>query len=442
MTRGRIHVKQIHKIHHQVWHNSPTHSPKLPSEKWCGWAHEQVPDRTHIHLAKQIWHGKKLLGRVSSCTHTHVEPMCKRSHPKYDTLPSMAQSKSQCIPLMGMGVHSICAHTEGQMHAPRATHRKVHIHWIPQWIQRLEVLYSIHMMHCYIRESQVQWGTIPNENQSKLRNNRKPKCKYRTHWCWTPKKESKPQTTGKETKMRPIQHLKVNPKVNLHHRGGNHHNLTNHRPCWNCIKATYARQVTSEDWWKPWELTYTHIGNKNVANLAHRPHGELRNYTEALEHPDASSWKKAAQEEMTNHLANQTWSLVPIQRIGSVIGSRWGFHLKYNADGSIEQYKARLVAKGYNQWPGFKYLEIFGPNHLHANCQNNPHTSSHRRPTPMVNRYLTHTSKWQNGSRCLYGTTRGFHARKLKWTSLPTGQSFIWSKNKAVGSGTKKCMKF
>jgi len=37
-----------------------------------------------------------------------------------------------------------------------------------------------------------------------------------------------------------------------------------------------------KDWWKPWELTNTHISNENVANLAHEPHGEPRNHMEAL----------------------------------------------------------------------------------------------------------------------------------------------------------------
>ena len=64
---------------------------------------------------------------------------------------------------------------------------------------------------------------------------------------------------------------------------------------------------------------------------------------------------------MTNHLANQTWSLVPCPKNGNIIRSWWVFHLKYNVDGSIEHHKARLVAKGYSQQPGFKYLEIFSP---------------------------------------------------------------------------------
>jgi len=61
------------------------------------------------------------------------------------------------------------------------------------------------------------------------------------------------------------------------------------------------------------------------------------------------------------HSTNGTWELVPRPKGKKIIGSKWVFKVKRNADGSVERYKGRLVAKGYNQRPGFDYLEIFAP---------------------------------------------------------------------------------
>ena len=49
---------------------------------------------------------------------------------------------------------------------------------------------------------------------------------------------------------------------------------------------------------------------------------------------------------------NETWMLVdrPIHK--KVIGVKWIFKLKLNADDSINKHKARLVAKGYAQESG------------------------------------------------------------------------------------------
>ncbi|KAG8480908.1 hypothetical protein CXB51_025463 [Gossypium anomalum] len=45
---------------------------------------------------------------------------------------------------------------------------------------------------------------------------------------------------------------------------------------------------------------------------------------------------------------NQTWDLVERPK-KKVIGVRWVFRAKFNADGSLNKHKARLVVKGYNQ---------------------------------------------------------------------------------------------
>ena len=71
--------------------------------------------------------------------------------------------------------------------------------------------------------------------------------------------------------------------------------------------------------------------------------------------------KQAVLEELNAHSTNGTWELVLPPKGKKIIGYKWVFKVKHNADGSVERYKSRLVAKGYNQRPGFDYLEIFAP---------------------------------------------------------------------------------
>src|ERR1700712_3703123 len=75
---------------------------------------------------------------------------------------------------------------------------------------------------------------------------------------------------------------------------------------------------------------------------------EPLSYSEALRRPDAEQWKQAALEELNAHSTNGTWELVPRPTGKKIIGSKWVFKVKRNADGSVECYKGRLVAKGYN----------------------------------------------------------------------------------------------
>ena len=43
------------------------------------------------------------------------------------------------------------------------------------------------------------------------------------------------------------------------------------------------------------------------------------------------------------------------------IGCRWIYNVKYNVDGSVNQYKARHVAKDYAQTHGVHYEEGVAP---------------------------------------------------------------------------------
>ncbi|XP_020705677.1 uncharacterized protein LOC110116453 [Dendrobium catenatum] len=56
-----------------------------------------------------------------------------------------------------------------------------------------------------------------------------------------------------------------------------------------------------------------------------------------------------------------TWDLLPPPPAASILGCKWTFRKKYNADGTIARFKARLVAQGNRQEHGLDYDETFSP---------------------------------------------------------------------------------
>ncbi|KAJ8747058.1 hypothetical protein K2173_013156 [Erythroxylum novogranatense] len=58
---------------------------------------------------------------------------------------------------------------------------------------------------------------------------------------------------------------------------------------------------------------------------------------------------------------NKTWELVARLEGRKVIGVKWVYWTKLNADSSINKYKARLVVKGYAQIFGVDYSKTFSP---------------------------------------------------------------------------------
>jgi hypothetical protein len=88
---------------------------------------------------------------------------------------------------------------------------------------------------------------------------------------------------------------------------------------------------------------------------------EPKSYAEAMRRPDHAKYHEAACEEIQALLDNGTFELVQLPPGRKVIGSRWVFKVKRNADGSIERYKGRVVAMGNHQRPGLDFDDTFAP---------------------------------------------------------------------------------
>jgi hypothetical protein len=64
-------------------------------------------------------------------------------------------------------------------------------------------------------------------------------------------------------------------------------------------------------------------------------------------------------EKMTTLDVNATWELVALPKDKKIIGCKWVYKVKHNADGYVRRYKTRLVAKGYAQTYGIDYEETY-----------------------------------------------------------------------------------
>jgi len=72
-------------------------------------------------------------------------------------------------------------------------------------------------------------------------------------------------------------------------------------------------------------------------------------------------WDNAMDEKMAALDVNATWELVALLKDNKVIGCKWVYKVKHNADGFVSRYKTRLVAKGYAQTYGIDYEETYSP---------------------------------------------------------------------------------
>ncbi|KAG7578706.1 Reverse transcriptase RNA-dependent DNA polymerase [Arabidopsis thaliana x Arabidopsis arenosa] len=103
-------------------------------------------------------------------------------------------------------------------------------------------------------------------------------------------------------------------------------------------------------------LWHQRLGHPSSDKLKHIP--EPKTFKQAIV---SLKWTKAMDVELGAMELNKTWSVVSLPPGKNVVGCKWVYTIKYNADGSIERYKARLVAKGYTQQEGVDYIDTFSP---------------------------------------------------------------------------------
>jgi len=82
---------------------------------------------------------------------------------------------------------------------------------------------------------------------------------------------------------------------------------------------------------------------------------------EAKRCADWPLWEKAIKEELDLLKNTGTWELTERPPNVNIVGSKWVFQAKKDANRNVIRYKARLVAQGFSQVPGVDYFDTFAP---------------------------------------------------------------------------------
>ncbi|KAG7536508.1 GAG-pre-integrase domain [Arabidopsis suecica] len=133
------------------------------------------------------------------------------------------------------------------------------------------------------------------------------------------------------------------------HPSSSHHSATNHSHSSN---TNFSSEIVTA------ETVPVSSHNARPKRSSKAPETEPKTFKQAI---TSLKWTKAMDVELDSMELNKTWSVVSLPPGKNVVGCKWVFTIKYNADGSIERYKARLVAKGFTQQEGVDYFDTFSP---------------------------------------------------------------------------------
>lgn len=103
------------------------------------------------------------------------------------------------------------------------------------------------------------------------------------------------------------------------------------------------------------------IPPRRFINHINLSESEPKTLGEVMDSREKLNWIEAMKDEMESLIENKTWKLVDLPKGKNIVGCKWVYKIKTNADGTIQKYKARLVAQGFTQKFGCDYDEVFAP---------------------------------------------------------------------------------
>ena len=86
---------------------------------------------------------------------------------------------------------------------------------------------------------------------------------------------------------------------------------------------------------------------------------EPQSIKEVYHRADQLQWEEVMKEEIQKLEKQDTWKAVRRPEGANIVGSKWVFHLKKDANGAITSHRARLVVQEFSQIPGVDFDETF-----------------------------------------------------------------------------------
>ncbi|XP_021900082.1 uncharacterized protein LOC110816268 [Carica papaya] len=126
-------------------------------------------------------------------------------------------------------------------------------------------------------------------------------------------------------------------------------------------RSVVTKENLADSWQEELEDDLPVRGTRSISDIYVRCNVAICELDDREEAVQDSTWKKTMEEELFMITKNKTWELIKRPEGRKVVGVKWVFRTKLNADSSINKHKARLVIKGYAQIYGVDYSDTFAP---------------------------------------------------------------------------------